>query len=243
MVGELFHRQQAGDVLGQQTEQLGVVLFTHDVHLALHVGLDGIEFRRQLGTESLPVGRGLGAVGVEHLVEQQGMAGEKLCTPARRAHEVGNPAQGLGVLLQQGEIGPAPADRVHQVEEAREGVIRTRGGGSGLDDARDEGVETALDVVRQLTVARAGVNRGQALGTGAGVAVAQGLQCRHDAVDVLGASPGGIQAVVLFRRVAEHGVEVKADHGAVSVQGFEQGGVVGKAHGLGDQRLVSGLGR
>jgi hypothetical protein len=44
-VGVALDGELAGDVLGEQAEDLGVVLLAHQVHLAFHVGLDLVELR------------------------------------------------------------------------------------------------------------------------------------------------------------------------------------------------------
>jgi hypothetical protein len=50
-VGVALDGELAGDVLGEQAEDLGVVLLAHQVHLAFHVGLDLVELGRELGAE------------------------------------------------------------------------------------------------------------------------------------------------------------------------------------------------
>ena len=79
---------------------------------------------------------------------------------------------------------------------------------------------------------------GQAFGADLRPAVAEFAQRRRGGLGVFGVGPGGIEAVVLLGGVAEHAVELRAHHLAVCVERGEQRRVVGKAHRLGDQRLV-----
>jgi hypothetical protein len=56
VVGELLDREQAGEVLGEQAEDLGVMAFAHHVHLALHVGLEGVELGARLARKAFQSG-------------------------------------------------------------------------------------------------------------------------------------------------------------------------------------------
>jgi hypothetical protein len=57
VVGQLLHAQQAGQVLRQQAEHLGVVGLAHQVHLPLGVRLVAIEvLSRQLGAKAAQSG-------------------------------------------------------------------------------------------------------------------------------------------------------------------------------------------
>ncbi|MPN07059.1 hypothetical protein SDC9_154318 [bioreactor metagenome] len=58
MVGQFLHGQQAGDVLRQQAEGLGMMLFAHQVHLPFHIGFDGVELGCEFGAQALPVWSG-----------------------------------------------------------------------------------------------------------------------------------------------------------------------------------------
>jgi hypothetical protein len=76
---------------------------------------------------------------------------------------------GLRVLLQQRQVGAAPADGVEQVEQALEGGVGVGGFGGGLDDPRDQRVEAHPDARRHLLVAAAaagGRRRAAAAGSG-----------------------------------------------------------------------------
>src|SRR5690554_2771334 len=74
MVGESFDGELARDVLSEQTECLGVVLFAHAVHLLFHVRLEFIKIGGQLGGKLRPVGGGVQVMFIEQLVEQNWVA-------------------------------------------------------------------------------------------------------------------------------------------------------------------------
>ena len=74
VVGEFFQRQQAGKVLRQQAEYLGVMGFAQHVHLPFGVRLGFIEHRFKLSLETAPVGGGVEDTSVEQFVEQNRVA-------------------------------------------------------------------------------------------------------------------------------------------------------------------------
>ena len=152
VVGKALDALQAGNVLRQQAEDLGVMGFAQDVHFAF--GIAGVlgEMTVQLGAETCPVGGNFVEARVEHFVEQDRVLGQEVGRPARTADHFGDLGQGLRILLQEGEIGSAPADRGQEVEAALPGGVRGFGGGSRFDQARAEGVESLAILCRQLQV-------------------------------------------------------------------------------------------
>ena len=91
MIGQLFHGQQTGDVLRQQTENLGVMHLAQGVHLPLGIGLEFLEARRQLGTKGRPVWDGIeqAIMDAEADVEtwQSKMAHPAIMADAGKMHE------------------------------------------------------------------------------------------------------------------------------------------------------------
>ncbi len=110
VVGQAFQGQETTDVLGHQTESLGLLEMAQDVHLALGVAFGGVE----LGAQGLGQGLALGFVlehaGVQQFVQQHGMVGEIVRDPGACAHQPGHLPEGLGVLGEQGEVSTAAPD-------------------------------------------------------------------------------------------------------------------------------------
>ena len=165
VVGELFQRQQAGEVLRQQAEHLGVVRFAQQVHLPLGVRLDARPARVAAG-RGRPAQSGAASSrrGIEQFVEQHRVALQVVGRPARSADQLRHLLQRLRVLLQQRQIGGAAADGFEQVEAARQRRVRVRRRGGGLDHARHQRIEALADRLRHLLVAAAAARmRGEAL--------------------------------------------------------------------------------
>src|SRR5206468_6466859 len=91
------------------------------VHLPLLVALPGGELAPERLSESVPVRPREQGARVEQLVEHDRMPVEILRRPARRAQQLREARERRGVLLEQGEIRGAAADRFHEFEAAYEG--------------------------------------------------------------------------------------------------------------------------
>ncbi len=61
---------------------------------------------------------------VEQLIEQQGMPGDELGRPARRADDARDPLERVGMLGEQREIGGAARDRLEQRDSSHERRVR-----------------------------------------------------------------------------------------------------------------------
>jgi hypothetical protein len=109
----------------------------------------------QILAESLPVGGDIKDARIEQFVEQNRVPGQVVGGPRRAADQFGELHQRLRILLQQRQIGAAPADRIEEIEAALPGRVGVAGGRSGVDQAWPEGIEALAVARRQLQVAAA----------------------------------------------------------------------------------------
>ena len=219
MIGEPLDGQRAGQILGEQPENLRVVRLAQRVHLPLGVARELRELPPQVPGEFAPVQRRMQKARVEQLVEQYRMPVEELGRPARGAHQGGKPFQGLGMLVEEGKIGGAPADGLDQVHAARERRIRIPASRRLLDHARHERVEAFAARLRQVPVAACGANRVQACSGAPRVAESERAQSRfHGAAVVF--PPQRRERVPRRSLVREHVLEMARYALAV---GFERG--------------------
>ena len=241
MVGQRLDGELAGDVLGQHAEHLGVEAFAHDVHLTLHVRFESIELGFQFTAELGKVGDRTKLPGVEEFVEQNGMAGEIGGPPARGAEKLGNPFQGLWILLQQGEVGAATADGLQQIEDALERLVGIRHRGGDRQGARHDPVETDLVLYRHLLIAGAAANFAKAAGCGRGVLEAESPETVGACLRIACIAPYPVEGMVVLGRIAEHSFKVRADDGAVRIERRHELIVGRAAHRRCDQGLVRGV--
>ncbi len=146
------------------------------------------------------------------------MARQVVGGPARCAHQVGDLAQRLRVLLQQREVGGAPADRIEQRQAAGQRDVRIRRQRAGLDQARHQWIEARPHLRRHLPIAAAGTQVGQPLRRRDRVGKAPARQFGGAQIDVAGAGPQAIEFVAGPLGLRENRTEMPADAGAMAIE-------------------------
>ena len=110
MIGKFLERQRAGEVLREEMQRLDVLEVTQHVHLLFHVAVGVLEIPAQRSRQSRPVGSQGRCARIEQLIEQDRMLRQVLRGPRARAHQLGDAGERLRVLLEEREVGFAPAD-------------------------------------------------------------------------------------------------------------------------------------
>ena len=234
MVGDVFQGLQPGKILRQYAEDLCVVRFAQDVHLALGIALVLGEAVGEFFTEAGPVGGDVVEARIEDLVEQDRVLLQVLRRPARRTHQFGDLGQRLRILLQQCEIGAAAADRFEEDQAAREGEVGMLGGCSRLDQARADGIEPLAVGGRQLQVARGGAQAVELLDDRLRVREAEFAELVAAALGAALPEPETRQRVGAGFGVGKDLLEVARYLLAVRIEGCLHGFPVGEAHARGD---------
>ena len=84
-----------------------MVGLAQQVHLPFGIRLQLGQLGFQRLAQPAPVGQHVEQARIEQFVEQDGVALQILGGPARTADQLGHLAQGLRILLQQGQVGGA----------------------------------------------------------------------------------------------------------------------------------------
>ena len=244
MVGEPLDAERPGEVLGQQPEHLGVVGLAQDIHHAFGVTLVfGVtpvqgQLGAQLAAKGRPVRFCLQQPCVEQLVEQYGVARQVVGRPARGREHGGDALECLRVLVEQGKVGGAPADRLDQGEAAFERGVRLRCFRRLLDQARHQRVITRAARRGQVAIAAAGAHLGEVRQRVRGRGVAQRRKLGGCAVLFQRTLPKGAEGVAAFVVVGEHLFKMPRHIGALARQFKRKCRPVGAAHRFGDEGAV-----
>ncbi len=227
--------QQAGNILADEAENLGVVRFAQGIHLPFGIRFQFVGLLDELLAESAPVGRHFQQARVEQFVEQDRVVQQVIRRPGRGAGDARHLFEALRILMQQGEVGRTAADGLEQVEQARQGFVAVGCRRSGLDGARHQRIEAAFRMVAHLQVATAGADGGETGAQGCRLAKAEFFQLGGLAV---GLRPYRIEMMILLVRIGKHGFEMACDGLAMIVQFHQQAFIVGETHGPGDPCLI-----
>ena len=243
VVGEVLDGLQAGQVLRQQAEDLGMVHLAQDVHFAFGVAGMQCQVGTQVLAETGPVGGHFVQARIEQFVEEQWVVVEVIGRPVRGAHHVGHPAQGHRVLLEQGEVGAAAGDAFQEGQAAGQRGVGVAGGAGRLDQARSDGIEARAIGGRQLLVAAGGPEVGQAGNGFPGAAEAEVAEPFDGVVLIDLAEPQAGQRVLAGLRVGKYFLEMAADDVAMLVEHDQHGLPVGEAHAAPDLLLFGRVAR
>ena len=115
VVAHLHQRQGAGDVGGDDAQELHLLELAQRLHLLLHVLLgDAQQELAQLGLVLIQRGGVVEVLGIQQLVQQDGVAGQLLAHQVALVTQAYQLAQGGGVFRQQLQIGAAGEDAGQQ---------------------------------------------------------------------------------------------------------------------------------
>jgi hypothetical protein len=125
-VGEVLDGVHAGDVLRQEVKTCA---WWVSRRMSISRSMSSTcRARRavQILAETLPVGADIKDARIEQFVEQNRVPGQVVGRPRRAADQFGELHQRLRILLQQRQIGAAPADRIEEIEAALPGRVGCR---------------------------------------------------------------------------------------------------------------------
>ncbi len=252
VVGQVFDRQVALQVLRQQPEHLHVMHFAQQVHLALGVAGGGVQLAPAVAREGGPVGGGLQGALVQHFVEQDRVLGQVFGGPVAGIDHADHALQRVRVFGQQRQIGGAARDRLEEIQQAAEGgEARLRHAG----DERQRGIDQRRQPIAagfgQRLQARRLPGQQQALGSGGGVVEAERGQAGGHRFQRIVVAQRGNRIAAVWRigglarlAVAEDGVELGRHQARdAAAARASSAAAVGVAHHLRHAQTVGLIGR
>ncbi len=242
VVAHLHQRQGAGDVGRHDAQQLHLLELAQCLHLLLHVLFgDAQQELAQLGFVLIERGGVIEVLGIEQLIEQNGVAGQLLAHQMAGVAQPHQLAQGARVFRQQLQIGAAGEDAGQQLAYPLEQAGGLLAGDHQSQQLRHQPVQrdaplrsylTAL--VLLLETQQGGAERG---GLGHPLRGQQFFQLGGVELGAPQIEPELLQMGGGLFLFPHHGGEFLMDGGHLLIQMSHKGAPVGKTEG-GDQSLA-----
>ena len=240
VIGQRLERQRAGEVEREQAQRLRLLEVAQEVHLPLGVALVLVEARAQGGAQLRPVRRIAGALRVDQFIEQHRMLRQVIGGPWTCRSQARQPRGRIRIFEQQGEIGFAPADAVHDVEHALESRIRIGQHARGIQHLRNQPIQQPLAGCRHAAIARTTPEVDEPRVNALRIAKAHAGEARERVFPGQRLRPeiGLILRAAVVPYPGENRFEVPRHDGTVRIQLLPQVGVIRAPHHLGDHGAI-----